>query len=758
MEFDNKIKKLKWNNILRCAIIGFFTASAIFSFFIIQNKGVLTICDDFDVQQLTFPQAIWNYFHAGGKIEGWCWNLDLGSSLLNGFSFYNLGSPFFWIFLAFPKGSFPYLVGPLYVLKYTVACITSYVYLSLFCDKDNNRKLDYALIGALLYAFSGFQTVNLEFFHFHDVVAFFPLLLWGIEVIEDKKKRPLFIFFIFLNCFTNYFFFTQEVVFMGIYFIARFWGISLKDTFRKLIACLFCGIFGVGMASLLFVPNILYIMGNSRSEIALYLENFVFDSKNLLYILKGILLPGDAMRGNSAVMVGKWSSTSCYLPLFGMSCVFSFIKKDKGWIKRLLFILLIISFFPFMQSGFLLFTAIYQRWWYMMVLIMVLATVKVLENPDKYNLSWGIGLYIIILSLFYLSIVFISWNVNKDRMIFFKDRFAYYYVLAVSGPIIIDILLRIKKYKFTVILVLTIVCSILTTGITLKYYRYDSDTNKYMDLYETALKLENINDQYRYNSIDNVYTLTSSAAGIGVFSSTIENSSHDFNRLFDVDSENNSQARAGVPGLAELLGGKYGITYDENANNIIQRVSNGNISLYVTEAEACPIGFAVDGYLFYNELIKLPQEMRAKTLMNAAVIFPKDEKRVCSSLKHVDANTIEQEESTEKKIENAQRNAVSNFIRDSYGFRCETNYESDRFVYFTVPYDSGWQITIDGKKTDFIDSGGMILISVPKGPHKINALYRTPGLRFGLYLTVIFWIGFMFYGVFSFFSVKLRKN
>ncbi len=127
-----------------------------------------------------------------GKGGQWCWSLDLGSSVISGFSFYNLGSPFFWIFLLCPKGSFPYLAGPLYILKYAVACVTSYIYLRSF-SKSKSYKNDYALIGALLYAFSGFQTINLQFFHFHDVVAFFPLLLWGIENVDNKKTRPLFI-------------------------------------------------------------------------------------------------------------------------------------------------------------------------------------------------------------------------------------------------------------------------------------------------------------------------------------------------------------------------------------------------------------------------------------------------------------------------------------------------------------------------------------------------------------------------------------
>ena len=163
-----------------------------FGYFIIQKKGFFTVVADFNSQQLTFATAVWNMLHSGNAGE-WIWNIDLGSSFVNTFSFYNLGSPFYWISLLFPRGSFPYLAGFLYILKYVVAGMTAYLYLRLFAE---DRR--YAVIGALLYAFSGFQTTNLEFFHFHDVTAVFPLMLLGLELsMKDKRRRPSFVFAIF---------------------------------------------------------------------------------------------------------------------------------------------------------------------------------------------------------------------------------------------------------------------------------------------------------------------------------------------------------------------------------------------------------------------------------------------------------------------------------------------------------------------------------------------------------------------------------
>ena len=154
-----------------------------FGYSIYRSKGFFTVVDDFNTQQLTFATDVWNMLHSGDPGE-WIWNIDLGSSFITAFSFYNLGSPFLWLSLLAPRGSFPYLAGFLYILKYVAAAATAYLYLRLFLDKR-----EWAVIGALLYAFSGYQTTNLEFFHFHDVVAVFPLLLWSLEMsMRDRKS------------------------------------------------------------------------------------------------------------------------------------------------------------------------------------------------------------------------------------------------------------------------------------------------------------------------------------------------------------------------------------------------------------------------------------------------------------------------------------------------------------------------------------------------------------------------------------------
>ena len=150
-------------------LISFFTAMVIFLPIMIQNEGILTLCNDFNLQQIPL-NMLSNRAIKAGEI-GWTWNVDLGSDFIGATSFYVTGSPFFYLSLLFPATLYPKLVGWIFMLKYAVAGLTAYIYIAQYC-KDKR----YALIGSLLYAFSGFQATNMLFYHFHDVVAFFPLL------------------------------------------------------------------------------------------------------------------------------------------------------------------------------------------------------------------------------------------------------------------------------------------------------------------------------------------------------------------------------------------------------------------------------------------------------------------------------------------------------------------------------------------------------------------------------------------------------
>ena len=106
---------------------------------------------DFNVQQVPFYKMCHEAVRTGQIF--WDWNTDLGANFIGSYSFYLLGSPFFWLTLPFPTDFVPYLMGPLLILKMACASFTAYLFLRRFVKEP-----DFALIGGILYAFSGFDS------------------------------------------------------------------------------------------------------------------------------------------------------------------------------------------------------------------------------------------------------------------------------------------------------------------------------------------------------------------------------------------------------------------------------------------------------------------------------------------------------------------------------------------------------------------------------------------------------------------------
>ena len=97
--------------------------------------------------------------------------------------------------------------------------------------------------------------------------------------------------------------------------------------------------------------------------------------------------------------------------------------------------------------------------------------------------------------------------------------------------------------------------------------------------------------------------------------------------------------------------------------------------------------------------------------------------------------------------ERLNKSVCSSFTRDNYGFTATFSDESDRLVFFSIPWDAGWSATVNGTPVEIENvSGGMMAVRVPAGESEIRFDYETPGLKTGLVITfgaLILWIGYL---------------
>ena len=358
-------------------LINLAAAAIAFGGYIIYYRGLFSVAGDFNVQQIPFAMYANDAIKSGNVV--WDWSLDLGSNFIGGMTFYLLGNPSFWISLLFPSKAFIYIVGWLYVLKYGLAGLTSYLWIRRFVKHPSN-----AVIASTMYAFSGFMNENLLFYHFHDVVVLFPLLLIGFDELMEKRKHGFFIGAVVLNLLVNYFFFPGDVIFLGAYYILRYVVLDGKKAWRRLPEILLDGALGCGITMVLMLPAAIFVLQNPRVSFDYVGSNsLVFGLERYLFILKALIFPGEVMSDQSAVINHNFSSCAAYIPMIGLIYTIAFLRMNrKHWLTRMLKWCLVMAVVPILNASFSMFAGLYHRWYYMPVLLFALSGAYVLEQLE----------------------------------------------------------------------------------------------------------------------------------------------------------------------------------------------------------------------------------------------------------------------------------------------------------------------------------------------------------------------------------------
>lgn len=724
--------------LLFCFLINMLLGILSIGFFMFRDKGMFSLGTDYD--SIVMPildsgrKAIWR-----GDVF-WNWSFDLGTDFVGSNSFLCLGSPFYWLTLLFPKVDYLYLGGWLFIIKYAVAGMTSGMYLQKFTEKKQ-----YAIIGSILYAFSGFQVVNLMMGSFHDVVALFPLLLYGLEALVEENKKGVFAVTVFINAVTNYYFFVGEVIFLIIYFLIRFlWGNLNK--IKKIPVCIMEGIIGIMSAGIIFYPSILFILQNPRSGDKIsWAEYFLTNRRDILKVFRSFLFPGEMMQQWSCVKEFDWTSSSAYLPMIGMVLVFSYILKrfkKKDWLKRILIVCLIFMIVPGLSSLFTLMTDIYYRWYYMPILLFALASVKVMEHISEYPVK---PVSAIILSIMVLSmVIFDWWDKNRFQIIFVERAYWVLNLTALIGVLIIWMSVYLRKHKkvYFGVLLIGIGCfAVFTTLYTCKRYRdvRAYETVEYKEKLEAAKKMGEMLDShsamYRLSNIDNILAMTMQISPKASTTNTVQGSIFE---LWNILGEEKRVVAPDIPvGYPELVGVGYYVTASSTMEEGWKLLGESELSgkpLYLYEDEAArPIGVTYDTYMLKEDFLNIPKENRAEFMKTVLVIEENDEILVTDKIEEYEENK-----------ENREQQSITNFSRNNKGFLCLLHSEGEKFALFTVPYARGWTAYVNGEKVTIVNAGGFMAIEVMNGENLIEFRYFNRDVLIGICLTIagiLLWIG-----------------
>lgn len=631
----------KRHRCLEVFLFGALIAASFMLIYIIRDGGPFFFYGDFNVQQIPF------YIHANDMIRngliGWDHVTDLGVNFVGSYSFYLLGSPFFWLTLLLPSKYVGYSLSFLYILKFASASLTAYLYIQRFV-----KNKDYAIIGGLLYAFSGFSVYNVFFNHFHEAIVFFPLLLIGMEMLVEEGKIGVFGFAVFINAAINYYFFFGEVVFCVLYYIVRCvtggWKIDLKKFGLLAVEA----VIGLLMASVILLPSIFTVLTNSR--VSSYIDgwNTMFYSSEQRYglIIQSFFFPPDnpARPNFFPNSDAKWSSVAGWLPLFSMVGVISFMKsKKKNWIKRMIGWSIFFAMIPFLNAAFSAFNyAYYARWFYMPVLIMTLATSIGLEDEE---VDWNGGfVWTTFVTLFVtFTIGFLPKTTTKDGvkevtygLYAYKDRFFLFVGIAIFSLLLLWVIMNVIKRKskwFTPVAIISIglvTCIYANSFIMIgRSMSYDRTWIK-----ETLMdNRDEINlpdsDKVRVDvypgSMDNI-GLFWNLSSICAFHSVVPASIMDYYNEVGVDRVVGSRPEWKLQGIRSFLSVKYLIDPENKNEKDISETAGWTYydsvmgyTIY-TNDNFIPMGFTYDRFVTEEGFDKVKEADRGDLLLQAMLL------------------------------------------------------------------------------------------------------------------------------------------
>ena len=780
------------DQMLRTMLLCALTAAIFFLPFYIIDGGFFHYAGDFNSQQISFYRYMNGFIKGAGYPDGmagaarstFSWATDLGSGAMNAYSFYLYGSPFFWLSLIFPQNWLPYLMVPLLVLKFAVAGGGAYRYLCRYV-----RRSDYAVLGACLYAFSGFSIYNVFFNHFIDVVALFPWMLWALDetLYEQEEHYGLFAFWVGVNLLNNYFFFIGQVLFLVIYFICKLTTKDFPMNVRLFVRLAFESLLGAALGFVLLWPAVLSILQNPRTIDLSSGWGFLTYSKvqQYLAILLSWILPPDSPYITSIWSEGiiKWTSMSAYLPLCSLAGAMAYWRARKGDSKkRIVATCAIFALVPVLNSAFYaLNSSYYARWYYMPVLILCAMTASALESPDISADELdapvrGIG-WLMVATLAFALVPVQDGDTKEWSLGVLQNPGQYAAVLSfgIGGLILYRLLCRrwrgsqaFARRMTAVVLAFACAFSMVHIGIG-KFGQWHTDSDL-VEQYTSAIKLKDDlpEGDWRvdtYKTHDNL-GLWLDKSSLQYFGSTAAPSILSFYPALGVKRDVRSEPDISNYALRGLLSVKYLITTPEKQEDFLAAADDGwscydtkdGFMLYENE-NYVPMGFTYDYYITEESYETTVKNTRANLLMRALVLSEEDAETYGKYLEKLPDAKLDDLWYDTYVADCADRraSACSSFRMTNSGFHAEITLKKDNLVFFSVPYDDGFTAYVNGKEAEVIRvDEGLMAVLAPAGENTIDFVYQADGYSLASKVSLAALAAFVLYA--GYFVWKKKKR
>lgn len=751
---------------------------------------------DYNSQSMLFWQYANQFIKDGGSFS---WETELGSGFVNSYSYYMLGSPFFWASLWIPSKWMPWAMVPLFCFKFAFAGAGGYLWAKRWVKNPQ-----YAMLAGMLYAFCGYNIYSIFYDSFVDVTALFPYLLAALDDAIIDKRRGCFSIWVAVSLLINYYFFIGEAIFLILYFICMLLGKKYILTGKLFLRMAVETVLGIAMGAVLVIPAALSLMQNPR--ISSFLNDYDFivygEPQKYMAIFASMFIMPDAPYQNTLFSQSgtQWQNVCAYLPVVGITGGVALCRAErKHPFARVMKFCIICAFVPMLNAIFTLENATYYaRWYYMPILILCGATAMVLDNDELYQAEWkDAWKTVFICTAAFVALELVPSNVEllglKLGVTSSASIFWILWGISIAGVVLCGFVC--KKYRKTEKYISVMMSSVMVFSfiygeahMLLTRYVTDTDTGEhtwyagYEDL-DNVAKLLPQGEWYRIdsNTITN-YNLALGFSSEDFFSSTVSPGIFSFymeaghgRTVMPLDGQPNYALRSllGVKYLmvgaedekawsADASGTKVTIN-NSNAGNALQLLKDSEDTtdtVYTPQEWAVnweergrteetivyenqnfiPMGFAYDYYITKDQLADVDADVRSNLLLKAIVLNDEQVGKYGDILQPLPEKEFQNltYEAFKEDCADRREQTADTFETNNYGFTATTSFDTDELVFFSVPYEkNAFTATVNGEPVDVekVDCG-LMAIPVPAGKADIVVTYHTPGLKEGVTISI----------------------
>ena len=682
----------------------------------------------------------------GGSLS-WSWNEFLGSPFYATKAVYVIGDSFAWLAYFFYKTFVPDVTGSLFfstALKFVVGGLG----FELLTERFNHNQLITMILG-ICFMFSGWASIFLEQVYFLSFYVMIPFVLIGLERILEGKSPFVFLLFSALVLATNLYLTWSLCFFLLIYWFVRSGvkGIHGKNLLIKtgLTFGTFCLSFGLVM--FITFPGIRVLLSTPRMSVRL--NEYSFWSKtNLCAILMNFFIP--VIKGRNLLYHDYWYyffQIGIYCGTLSLLCVPQLFfqerpKREKLWYGVLLFLVLILLSTP--KAGLLLNLSYSLRYTYYVEIALLILCAVALQKPFRTPVLWitalalttGIGILVLGTSEMSLSQI---GDYPEALMLGSAAVFLLLYAVALSF-----------ERKLPVLKWLVILCSgcevFWFSSQALASYTKQRGPAAYLmysaELNETYANLRAYDPSfYRVFLRDRYYEEAEPTPNAPMY--------YGIPALSGYDSLYPSSIRdflhwAGLyPDVAwnfsitnfrflETLGAKYTITTPASDSEITESM------------ELIPELSTERFHVYRNQLVggsaRSVHSFEPKSVLEEmSSDSEKIEMNRITMSEHISENTVIADDLVsdwQQRYGEGEERSFDCFL-DGKDVVCNLTLEKESPVQFSVPAEEGWELYVDGNRTEWNSAdGGFLIAVIPAGSHQIRLSYRVVGMKEGIWISL----------------------